>query len=139
MNMIATPDGKYAIVTDMGFREKLSVLRTADGTVASALTLGNPILGTNPDGLYYGLAVKANGDGTYTLYASRGSATNPDGTQPGIGIYHIAANGVLTHDREHHRQARRLHRRPGPGQPGLPVRRQQRVFRSAKHGGADCF
>ena len=97
MNMIATPDGKFAITSDMGFRERLSVLRTTDGTVASALTLGNPILGTNPDGLYYGLAVKADGDGTYTLYASRGAATNADGTQPGIGVYHIDAGGALSH------------------------------------------
>ncbi|MBV9852148.1 MAG: hypothetical protein JO250_20980 [Armatimonadetes bacterium] len=97
MNMIATPDGKYAVVSDMGFREKLSVVRTSDGAVTSALFLGNPILGTNPDGLYYGLAVKANGSGGYTLYAARGAATNPDGTQPGIGIYNIDAGGVLTH------------------------------------------
>ena len=97
MNMIATTDGKYAIVSDMGFRQKLSVLRTADGTVASSLTLGNPILGINPDGLYYGLAVRANGGGTYTLYASRGSATNSDGSQPGIGIYTISAAGAITH------------------------------------------
>ena len=62
-----------------------------------SLTLGNPILGTNPDGLYYGLAVKANGGGTYTLYASRGSATNSDGSQPGIGIYTISAAGAITH------------------------------------------
>ena len=136
MNMITTPDHQYAIVSDMGFRQKLTVLRTADGSVASALTLGNPILGTNPDGLYYGLAVKANPSGSYTLYAARGAAVNTDGTQPGIGIYtHQRLRGDHPH-RRHHCEARRLLRRPRAGQSWPAVRREQRVLCPAKHGGA---
>ena len=100
MNMIATPDGKYAVVSDMGFREKLSVLRTADDALVSSLTLGDPTLSPNPDGLYYGLAVQptANPDGSYTLYAARGAAVNlGTAVQPGIGVYNLSAGGVLTH------------------------------------------
>ena len=36
MNMILTPDGKYAISTDMGFRESLHSINTITGKDASA-------------------------------------------------------------------------------------------------------
>src|SRR5207248_1498426 len=31
MNMIATPDGQFALTTDMGFRQSLCTLRLSDG------------------------------------------------------------------------------------------------------------
>ena len=37
MNMIATPDGKFVITTDMGFRQSLVSLRASDGVVVSRL------------------------------------------------------------------------------------------------------
>ena len=88
MNMILTPDGKYAVSTDMGFHQQLSVLDTKTGLKVSSLEFGNPATRTNP-GLYYGLAVKSNGDGTYTLYASQGNNHT-------IGVLTISAGGALT-------------------------------------------
>ena len=95
MNMVLTPDGKYALVSDMGFREYLTCLNTSTGKLAQPITstppaptdgsvalppvsksliaFGKPYSNTN--GLYYGLAVKSNGDtpATYTVYAAQGA------------------------------------------------------------------
>ena len=92
MNMILTPDGKYALVSDMGFREYLTCLNAKTGQIAQPETLpptptdgsvtgpptskaliafGAPY--TSRNGLYYGLAIKGNTDGTYTVYASQGA------------------------------------------------------------------
>lgn len=89
MNMIATPDNKYALASDMGFREKLSVLRTSDGTVASQVTFGDPAASTNTSGLYYGLTVAANNDGTYTVYAAQGGAHS-------VAVLSLSAAGALS-------------------------------------------
>lgn len=89
MNMIATPDNKFALASDMGFREKLSVLRTSDGSVASQVTFGDPATFPNLSGLYYGLAVAANGDGTYAVYAAQGGAHS-------IAVLSLSAAGVLS-------------------------------------------
>ena len=88
MNMIATPDGQYVITTDMGFRQALVVLRASDGTIAGRLEFPNPAP-TQTNGLYYGLAIKANGDGTSTLYAAQGGNAS-------IAILSVGANGALT-------------------------------------------
>jgi hypothetical protein len=103
MHMILSPDGKYAVVTDMGFRQALSVVDTRTGAVLSQtpfLTDVNQKLQTNQTALsasdpkqvnlYYGLvfAPTASPDGSYTLYASQGSSA-------AVGVYSLA-NGVLT-------------------------------------------
>ena len=59
MNEILTPDGKYAITTDMGFRQSLHAISTTTGQDAgSPLQFGHDNGdGTyGPPGLYYGLA-----------------------------------------------------------------------------------
>ena len=103
MHMILSPDGRYAVATDMGFRQALSVVDTRSGALLSQtpfLTDVNQKLQTNQTALsasdpkqvnlYYGLAFAptANRDGGYTLYASQGS-------NAAIGVYSLA-NGVLT-------------------------------------------
>ena len=109
MNMVLTPDGKYALVSDMGFREYLTCLNTStgqlaqsitstppaptDGTVAkppvskSLIAFGAPY--TKTVGLYYGLAVKSNSDGTYTAYAAQGANAT-------IAVITVAADGSLS-------------------------------------------
>ena len=88
MNMILTPDGKYAITSDMGFHQLLTVLDTSTGKQLSSLEFGSPSARTNP-GLYFGLAVAPNADGSYTLYASQGNNHT-------IGVLKISASGQLT-------------------------------------------
>ena len=112
MNMILTPDGKYAISTDMGFRQGLACVSTVTGALAQPITAPAPI---NPDGspaglpvsksilqfgamnadgtygppgLYYGLAVQSNGDGTTTLYASEGASN-------AVAVVTVGADGSL--------------------------------------------
>jgi len=113
MNMVVTPDGKYAISTDMGFRQGLVCVSTVTGRLAQPVTApaptnldGSPagfpvsksILqfgamnsdGTyGPPGLYYGLAAQSNGDGTSTLYASEGASN-------AVAVVTVGADGSLT-------------------------------------------
>ena len=73
MNMIATPDGRFAITSDMGYHQLLTVLDTTTGRQISSLEFGNPATRSNP-GLFFGLAVTpAAANGTYTLYAAQGN------------------------------------------------------------------
>jgi len=116
MNMILTPDGKYAISTDMGFRQGLVCVSTITGAPAQPITAPAPInpdgslaglpisksiiqfgaeITTGPDagaygplGLYYGLAVQSNGDGTSTLYASEGASN-------AVAVVTVGADGSL--------------------------------------------
>ena len=97
MNMIVSPDGRYAVSTDMGFRQALSVLDTASGAVLSQTPFfpdpnqpGVNAADPKKINLYYGLAFAptANPDGSYTLYASQGS-------NAAVGVYSLA-NGILT-------------------------------------------
>ena len=86
MNLITSPDGKYAIATDMGFREQLTSLRTSDGTKVSSITYGDPAsLTTNTNGLYYGLAFGSNGK----LYAAQGENQT-------IAVVNLDSSGNLT-------------------------------------------
>jgi YVTN family beta-propeller protein len=66
MNLIKSPDGKYAVSTDMGFRQSLWVVRTSDGVGVSHIDFPNDQVATN--GLYYGLAFGSDGK----LYAAQG-------------------------------------------------------------------
>jgi YVTN family beta-propeller protein len=95
MNLIATPDGKYVISTDMGFRQSLVSLRATNGMAVSRLNfpggegVPNQVAAAGSNGLYYGLAIQANKDGTSTLYAAQG--------QPGkIAVVHVGVDGSLT-------------------------------------------
>jgi len=88
MNMTLTPDGKFAVVSDMGFHQLLTVLNVATGQKVSSIEFGSPSVRTNP-GLYYGLAVAASPGGGYTLYASQGGNHT-------VGVLQIDAAGSLT-------------------------------------------
>ncbi len=77
-NLVASPDGKFAVSTNIGYQQYLSVINTATGALASQLDYNNGLnggLGSSDSGLYYGLVFSPvlNGDGTYTLYSAQGS------------------------------------------------------------------
>ncbi len=104
MNMILTPNGKYAISTDMGFRESLHALSTTTGKDVSAPLVFGPDKGDTtfgPNGLYYGLAAQSNPDGSTTVYASEGSVTPPtQKPQPpntgAIAVVNVSPTGALS-------------------------------------------
>ena len=106
INMVLSPDGKFVVVSTVGFREFLSVVRVADGKVVCQLDFNAEPEGVLRDGLYYGLAFAREdpewymGNGRYErglgggsiLYASRGA-------QDRISRYELAARGRLVPSR----------------------------------------
>ncbi len=92
MNMIATPDGKWAVSSDMGFRQSLHVLSTTTGLDAGPALVfgkdnGNGTFG--PGGMYYGLAAQSNPDGSSTVYVSEGAVAV-------IAVVNISPSGTPT-------------------------------------------
>ncbi|HLK14210.1 MAG TPA: alkaline phosphatase family protein, partial [Fimbriimonadaceae bacterium] len=86
-NMVASPDGRYLVVTDSGFREQLTVIETVRGEVVDKLEF-NGGARRSPDAIYYGLAFGAEA-GKPVLYVSRGR----------LGIvsrYSLGSSGKLT-------------------------------------------
>jgi len=106
MNLILSPDGQYAISTDMGYRQSLWSIRLADGkgvshvdflnidpttrrsrnsarTSESAIPMGGGVQRAN--GLYYGLAIATDG----TLYAAQGNLDR-------IAILKLSSDGQLS-------------------------------------------
>jgi YVTN family beta-propeller protein len=85
MNMVLSPDGKYAIVSDMGFHQALYVVSTATGAVVSKVDFPNERPAASSNGLYYGLAFAPDG----TLYAAQGA-------HDAIAKLRLAPDGTLT-------------------------------------------
>ena len=69
MNLIPTADGRFAISTDMGFRQSLWVTRTSDGVGVADVEFSNAPPNKDTNGLYYGLAIRPDG----TLFAAQGA------------------------------------------------------------------
>lgn len=96
VHMILSPDGRFAVVTNSGAREYVSVLRVSDGGLVSRIgfnaprtdgakrTNGTPYL----EGLYYGLAWGNAEGGKTTLYVSRGSEQK-------VGVLTLTGDGKL--------------------------------------------
>ena len=89
MQMVLSPDGKYAITSDMGFRESLWSIRTSDGVGVSHIEFNNYPPYSSSNGLYYGLAIAANPDGSSTIYAAQGANDS-------IAIVRLGTDGTLT-------------------------------------------
>ncbi len=86
MNIILSPNGKYAVTTDMGLRQSLWSLRTSNGVGVSHVDFpNNPGPNATTNGLYYGLAFKPDG----TLYAAQGNNDS-------ILILKLSSSGQLT-------------------------------------------
>lgn len=89
MNLVATRDGRYAIASDMGFRQALWTIRTRDGRGVSHLDFNKGSGSEKTNGLYYGLAVSTDG----AVYAAQGG-------HAAIAVLQIDENGQLRRDGE---------------------------------------
>ncbi len=69
VNLIATPDGRFAVSTDEGFRESIWSIGTADGKGIGHVDFRSN-RGNASNGLYFGLAASPTG----TIYAAEGAA-----------------------------------------------------------------
>ena len=88
MNILASPDGKFALVSDMGTRQALWSIRTGDGVGVSHMDFPNARPNKESNGLYYGLAFGADG----TLYAAQGNCHS-------IIALSLSPEGALTTNR----------------------------------------
>ncbi len=86
-NMALSPDGKYAVVTNTGFRQYLSVLDSDTGAKVAQID-SNAGRGDAKEALYYGLAFAKRGDRTL-LFASRGG-------QDLVSEFELGRDGKLT-------------------------------------------
>jgi YVTN family beta-propeller protein len=106
MNIALSQDGKYALVSDMGWHQWLWSVQTSDGKGVSkipfstkeankpdagpgggeAVTDATPAGSVKSNGLYYGLAVTKDG----TVYASQGAHDS-------IAVLHLGSDGALAY------------------------------------------
>ena len=84
-NVILTPDGRFAVVSSLGARARLTVLDAKTGQVVSSIS-PTPLLKSGKPGFYLGLALSPDGK---TIYAARGA----DGA---VGVYTLGETGKLT-------------------------------------------
>ena len=121
MNMIATADGRFAITTDMGFKESVWSIDTAGGLGVSHVNFSNqtkknkgkvggqaatetaPSAADESNGLYYGLAAAPNG----TIFAAQGAHDS-------IAVLAMDANGGLS-------QAGEIATKPGDFPAGIAL------------------
>jgi len=90
MNMIKSPDGKYGLISDMGFNQWLSSVDLSTGAVISQVDSGQqPNDNYSPYGLYCGLALAPGNSAPYTLYAGMGENQT-------IARLSLDQNGTLT-------------------------------------------
>ncbi len=82
---VLSPDGLYAVFTDIGFRQQLSVIRLRDGQLMQKLEFNARPQGQPMEGLYYGLAFRP---GTRMLYVSRGAEDK-------VSIFRLGQRGEL--------------------------------------------
>ncbi len=90
VNMAASPDGKYLLVTNIGERSYLSVLRADNGQMVSRLDWNgdSPVFKNKKKALYYGLICGPTANGQTPVYASRGA----EGT---VAVLSLGADGTL--------------------------------------------
>ena len=86
MNMVLSPDGKYALVSDMGFDQYLTSINAKTGGYVSNIFYDNCdyCYYQNTNGLYYGIAFGSNG----TVYAAQGGNNT-------IDVLNLGSDGVL--------------------------------------------
>jgi hypothetical protein len=87
-NMIKSPDGKYGLISDMGFNQWLSSVDLNTGAVLSQVDFGQQPV-NNSYGLYYGMAFAPGNSAPYTLYAAMGDNQT-------IARLSLDQNGALT-------------------------------------------
>jgi YVTN family beta-propeller protein len=82
-NMAVSPDRKFVIVTNTGFRQQLSVLNADTGELVSRFESNGARAA-----LYFGLTIQQVGDETL-VFASRGS-------QDKVSVFRLSTDGQLT-------------------------------------------
>jgi DNA-binding beta-propeller fold protein YncE len=114
MNVVLSPDGKYAIVSDMGFDQALTSVNAHTGTFVSQVDYPNCNFcdSQTTNGLYYGIAFGSNSK----LYAAQGGNKT-------IDVLTLSNLGILTQLG----QARQLCRHPTHRFSFRPSDRQSRV------------
>lgn len=85
-NMVVSPDGKFVVVTNTGFRQQLTVLDSTTGEVKDKLEFNTDSKGVLHS-LYYGLAFSADGQ----LFASNGPLDK-------VSVLNLSAEGKLSSD-----------------------------------------
>ena len=87
INMIPSPDGRFALTTDAGFREAICSVRAADGVGVGRVEFPNSGGKRNKDtnGLYYGLVAGPDN----TIYAAQGN-------HDAIAVLKLASDGSLS-------------------------------------------
>jgi YVTN family beta-propeller protein len=90
LNIVISPDGKYAITTSSCLDVRLCTLRVSDGAVVSSLAFPADDPSIPNGGLFFGLVFDPTPhNNTYTLYAAQGAY----GT---VAVLTLAADGTLT-------------------------------------------
>ncbi|RYF57360.1 MAG: hypothetical protein EOO39_35535, partial [Cytophagaceae bacterium] len=92
VNMILTPDRRFAMITGSGAREYITVINTANGKIVSQIgfNAARKDLPKQKQDLYYGLVLgPVAADGSHPVYASRGSENM-------VSLLTLAADGTLT-------------------------------------------
>lgn len=90
LNIVLSPDGKYAVTTSSCINALLSTVRVSDGAIVSSLAFPAFVPTIPNGGLFYGLAFDPTPhNNTYTLYAAQGAY----GT---VAVVTLAADGTLT-------------------------------------------
>jgi YVTN family beta-propeller protein len=90
LNIVLSPDGKYAVTTSSCLDARLSTVRVSDGAVVGSLSFPADEPSIPNGGLFYGLAFDPTPhDGNYVLYAAQGAY----GT---VAVVTLASDGTLT-------------------------------------------
>ncbi|MFH0802710.1 MAG: alkaline phosphatase family protein [bacterium] len=89
LNIVLSPDGKYAITTSSSINSNLCSVRVSDGAIVSTISYNAFDPSTPNFGLYYGLVFAPGNAPPYTLYAAQGGW----GT---VAMFTLGANGTLT-------------------------------------------
>lgn len=89
-NMLLSPDGRFLVVTNTGFRQAVSVLSVEDGRLVSQIEVNGPRADGSKlkQGLYYGLAFGSPADSGTPLYVSRGAEDR-------VSVFSLDAEGRL--------------------------------------------
>jgi YVTN family beta-propeller protein len=90
LNIVISPDGRYAITTSSCINALLSTVRVSDGAVVSSLAFPGFDPSIPNGGLFYGLVFDPTPhNNTYTLYAAQGAY----GT---VAVLTLGSDGTLT-------------------------------------------
>ncbi len=90
LNIVISPDGKYAVTTSSCLNARLSVLRVIDGSIVTSIAFPADDPKIPNGGLFYGLAFDPTPrDGKYVLYASQGAFG-------AVAVVLLASDGTLT-------------------------------------------